>query len=239
MKKRVIAMPNDDEIYHYASEYYDPVKAHEYYMQKRILKGRTTGVKNTSTTSVSRKSTSENKRTITEMQRDEMKARTEELRKEIAESISKRIKRLSNEDKKRVGDEIKNLIDQVRDKGIGTESEKVHESQRQKQKAWETSESYKRAVKETDKLDRMFDQGKISVNDYDREYAKVWDKAFESAPTTNTYAVTGRGRKYTNDYVSNLGRNLTVAYLKDLGFNDEASKYIDSIIKKSGAQVLD
>ena len=54
-----------------------------------------------------------------------------------------------------------------RDKGIGTESEKVHESQRQKQKAWETSESYKRAVKETDKLDQMFDQGKISVNDYD------------------------------------------------------------------------
>lgn len=127
----------------------------------------------------------------------------------------------------------------MRNKGIGTESEKVHESQRQKQKAWETSESYKRAVKETDKLDKMFDQGKISVNDYDREYAKAWDKAFESAPTTNTYAVTGRGRKYTNDYVSNLGRNLTVAYLKDLGFNDEASEYIDSIIKKSGAQVLD
>ena len=115
MKKRVIAMPNDDEIYHYASEYYDPVKAHEYYMQKRILKGRTTGVKNTSTISVSRKSTSENKRTITEMQRDEMKARTEELRKEIAESISKRIKRLSDEDKKRVGDEIKNLIDQAKE----------------------------------------------------------------------------------------------------------------------------
>ena len=126
-----------------------------------------------------------------------------------------------------------------RDEGIGTESEKVHESQRQKQKAWETSESYKHAVKETDKLDQMFDQGKISVNDYDREYAKAWDKAFESAPTNNTYAVTGRGRKYTNDYASNLGRKLTVAYLKDLGFNDEASKYIDSIIKKSGAQVLD
>ena len=111
----MITMPNDDEIYHYASKYYDPVKAHEYYMQKRILKGRTTGVKNTSTISVSRKSTSENKRTITEMQRDEMKARTEELRKEIAKSISKRIKRLSDEDKKRVGDEIKNLIDQVKE----------------------------------------------------------------------------------------------------------------------------
>jgi hypothetical protein len=85
----------------------------------------------------------------------------------------------------------------------------------------------------------MFDQGKISVNDYDREYAKAWDKAFEDAPTSNTYAVTGQGRKYVNDYANNLGRKLTVAYLNDLGFDKKTSEYIDSIIKKSGAQVLD
>lgn len=114
-KKWVMTMPNDDEIYHYASKYYDPVKAHEYYMQRRVLKGRTTGAKNISTTSVPRKSTSENKRTVTETKRDEMKVRAEELRKEIAESISKRIKRLSDEDKKRVGDEIKKLIDQAKE----------------------------------------------------------------------------------------------------------------------------
>lgn len=126
-----------------------------------------------------------------------------------------------------------------RDKGIGEQSEKIHEFQKQKQKAWETSEQYKRAVRETDNLDRMFDQGKISVNDYDREYAKAWDKAFEDAPTSNTYAVTGQGRKYVNDYANNLGRKLTVAYLNDLGFDKKTSEYIDSIIKKSGAQVLD
>lgn len=28
------------ELYHYASPYYDPVKAHEYYMRTRVLKGR-------------------------------------------------------------------------------------------------------------------------------------------------------------------------------------------------------
>lgn len=31
-----------DDIFHYASPYYDPVKAHEYYMRRRQLKGRTT-----------------------------------------------------------------------------------------------------------------------------------------------------------------------------------------------------
>lgn len=33
-------LPKDDEIKHYASPYYDPVKAHEYYMRTRELKGR-------------------------------------------------------------------------------------------------------------------------------------------------------------------------------------------------------
>ena len=78
-------MPNDDEIYHYASKYYDPIKAHEYYMQRRVLKGRASGVKNSTLSSSSlRNPISENKRTVTEAQRDEMKARAEELRKEIA-----------------------------------------------------------------------------------------------------------------------------------------------------------
>lgn len=112
----MITMPNDDEIYHYASKYYDPIKAHEYYMQRRVLKGRASGVKNSTLSSSSlRNPLSGNKRTVTQTQRDEMKARAEELRKEIAESISKRIKRLSDEDKKRVGDEIKQVIEKAKE----------------------------------------------------------------------------------------------------------------------------
>lgn len=101
------------------------------------------------------------------------------------------------------------------DKGIGTESEKVHESTRQKEKSWETGESYKNAVRETDK---PFDQGKISVNDYDRKYATAWDKAFEDAPARNVYVMSGKKRQYLENYVEQTTRLLTMAYLKDLGF---------------------
>ena len=112
----MITMPNDDEIYHYASKYYDPIKAHEYYMQRRVLKGRASGIKNsTPSPSSLQNPLSGKKRTVTETQRDEMKARAEELRKEITESISTRIKRLSDEDEKRVGDEIKRVIEKVRE----------------------------------------------------------------------------------------------------------------------------
>ncbi len=108
-------MPNDDEIYHYASKYYDPVKAHEYYMQRRELKGRMPVVKSTLSPSSSQKTENSSGRTVTEAQHEKMKTRAEDLRKEIAESISKRIKRLSYEDKKRVGNEIKKLIDNAKD----------------------------------------------------------------------------------------------------------------------------
>lgn len=36
---------NSGSLAHYASEYYDPVKAHEYYMKNRQLKGRSTSTK--------------------------------------------------------------------------------------------------------------------------------------------------------------------------------------------------
>ena len=111
----MITMQNDDEIYHYASKYYDPVKAHEYYMRRRVLKGRVSKVKNTSTSGTLQNSVTENKRTVTEAQREEMKKRADELRKEIAKSISERIKRLSDEDKKRVGDEIKQVIEKTKE----------------------------------------------------------------------------------------------------------------------------
>lgn len=39
-KMRTTKMKNDDFLMHYASKYYDPVKAHEYYMRTRELKGR-------------------------------------------------------------------------------------------------------------------------------------------------------------------------------------------------------
>ena len=40
--QRLIISMDSSELKHYASQYYDPEKAHEYYMQNRQLKGRST-----------------------------------------------------------------------------------------------------------------------------------------------------------------------------------------------------
>lgn len=39
--QQLITKIDNDELLHYASEYYDPAKAHEYYLKNRQLKGRT------------------------------------------------------------------------------------------------------------------------------------------------------------------------------------------------------
>ena len=42
IQRLIRSLDNQQELMHYSSQYYDPEKAHEYYMQNRQLKGRTT-----------------------------------------------------------------------------------------------------------------------------------------------------------------------------------------------------
>ena len=123
--------------------------------------------------------------------------------------------------------------------GIGKNSDKVQAEQQKAYKDWTESDAYKNAVKNQKKLDALYDNGKISIDDYDSQYQKVWNEAAKTRPVSNSYAVVGKGRKYVDNYVQTVGKQLTIAYLKDLGFDDTTSSYIESIIQKSRKQTLD
>ena len=97
----------------------------------------------------------------------------------------------------------------------------------------------KKAVNDTKKLDKLYSEGKISVDDYDNKYGLAWKEARTARPPSNSYVIQGRGRKYVDNYVQTTGKQLTMAYLKDLGYNDEAARYIESIIRNSKKQTLD
>lgn len=122
--------------------------------------------------------------------------------------------------------------------GIGKNSDKVQAEKRKAYKDWTESDAYKNAVKNQKKLDTLYNNGKISVDDYDSQYHKVWNEAEKTRPVSNSYVV-GRARKYLDDYVQTVGKQQTIAYLKDLGFDDAASSYIETIIRNSGKQTLD
>lgn len=123
--------------------------------------------------------------------------------------------------------------------GIGKNSDKVQAEKRKAYTDWTKSDVYKNAVRNQKKLDALYERGKISVDDYDAQYHKVWAEAKKTRPVSNSYIVVGRGRKYMDDYVQTVGKQQTIAYLKDLGFDDAASSYIETIIRNSRKQTLD
>ena len=123
--------------------------------------------------------------------------------------------------------------------GIGEQSDKVHAKQQKDYKDWQNSEAYKKAVRDSKRVDKLYEQGKISVEKYDAMYDSAWKEARKTRPVSNSYAIQGKGRTYTDNYVQTTGKQLTIAYLNDLGFNDSTAKHIESIIRKSGKQTLD
>ena len=123
--------------------------------------------------------------------------------------------------------------------GIGKNSDKVQAERQKAYKDWTESDAYKKAVKNQKKLDALYDNGRISPDDYDSQYQKVWHEAAKTRPVSNSYVMVGKGRKYVDNYVQTVGKQQTIAYLKDLGFDDTTSSYIESIIQKSRKQTLD
>lgn len=123
----------DEYLLHYASEYYDPVKAHEYYMKNRELKGRTTkGMSSEQREAWSyakdnirneKKSKVELAKVTKEKQLEEFRAKAEATRLRIAEKLKMLIEQI--ELKKKTEDvkverekartELKSLITNARE----------------------------------------------------------------------------------------------------------------------------
>lgn len=123
----------DDEIKHYASKYYDPVKAHEYYMRNRELKGRKSTAKlndeGKNAARYVREQLSNERKTKVAVDKEETNAHIDSLREEKASkveahknSMQRKIDRLrdtlkdmSKEEKSRSKERIYSLIDSLRD----------------------------------------------------------------------------------------------------------------------------
>ena len=122
------------------------------------------------------------------------------------------------------------------DYGIGEHSNKVQDEIKTSYKKWTDSDEYKIAKKKTKQLDS---KQLISDDDYEKKYSEIWEKANKTGPPINAYTIINSGRKYVGDYVNTTGKKLTVAYLKDLGYNESAANYIQKTIQKSKQHVLD
>lgn len=101
----------------YSSKYYDPVKAHEYYMKHRKLKGRKRGStrdlneQGKAAAEMIKKQITEERKEAVKKLNDEMKSKIDRLRK----SMKNRLKGLSGRAKERLKEQLKEEIASLRE----------------------------------------------------------------------------------------------------------------------------
>ena len=99
------------------------------------------------------------------------------------------------------------------------------------------SDAWKSANKKYADLDRKFDQGKITMKEYDDECARI-QKSLYRADLDSSVRYGSKGREYVKEYIDRYGRDLNVAYLKDLGYNEQTAKEFTERILKANIKLL-
>lgn len=112
---------------------------------------------------------------------------------------------------------------------IGEHSKKVTDSYKKEWDSYQKSEAYKKAVEEEKAFEKAWQKKYGDTNQNQKEYFdniyKIWDKADEISP---------RRKDNPDEY----GKDLTIAYVKDLGFNETAAKFVQEQIRKSKYKAL-
>lgn len=120
---------------------------------------------------------------------------------------------------------------------IGKYSKAAEEKYRKANKEHQDSEAYKRALKEWKKLDEQFDSGKIDPDQYDAKFEAI-RKSIYRADLDTSVRIGNNGRKYSQAYLDKYGKDLNIAYLKDLGYNESTAKEFADRVLKANKKLL-
>lgn len=120
---------------------------------------------------------------------------------------------------------------------IGKNSKAVQDKYRKDQKEYMDSDVYKNAEKRRASLNKRFDSGKIDADEYDREWEDI-QKSVYKAELDNSVRIGSKGREYSEAYLETYGKDLNIAYLKDLGYNDRTAKEFAERILKANKKLL-
>lgn len=120
---------------------------------------------------------------------------------------------------------------------IGKNSQAVADRYREDLRKYQNSDEYKKAVKKTNALDKRAERGKMDLDEYDKEYEKI-RKSVYSPELDTSVRITGKGRQYSKEYLNKYGNDLNVAYLKDLGYDDNTAKKFAARVLKANKKLL-
>lgn len=123
-------------------------------------------------------------------------------------------------------------------KPIGKYSKALQEEISKKRKEYESTPEYKEWLKKYNSFEKEASKkdanGTLDFDWYDKKQKELWD----SRPSKNFNDTAGavkyssKGREYVNNYINKGGKDLSMAYLKDLGYSEEVAK---KLIKRMSA----
>ena len=120
---------------------------------------------------------------------------------------------------------------------IGKNSKAVQDRYREDLQKYRSSDEYKRAVKKMTELDKKAEKGEIDMDEYEKQYVNI-QKSIYSPDFDTSVRFTSNGRKYSEAYLKKYGNDLNVAYLKDLGYDNETAKAFAARVLKANKKLL-
>lgn len=116
---------------------------------------------------------------------------------------------------------------------IGDNSRKLIDDRTKLERDYENTKEYKDWNKKVNQLTRKYELNPEKMDDYDKEWNELFDKKPKKNFNTLAFAhVSGKG--YVDDYCNKGGKDLSMAYLKDLGWDEKTSERF--VKKMAGAK---
>lgn len=121
---------------------------------------------------------------------------------------------------------------------IGPNSRKAVDEWIDASKKHKNSPEYKAFIKKIDDLDKKAEKGDIDFDTYDEKLSKLWNDYYQTESGKEAKRVSrytryaGNGAQQGKEYLESYGKNITIGYLKDLGFNDSGAEYIQKKLQK-------
>ena len=134
---------------------------------------------------------------------------------------------------------------------IGEHSKAYIDDAKAKRNAYENSPAYKKWQNDYDKFQKDWEEKFNNSTSYDvnldRQYAKEDKEMIKKRPKKNfkdpydAYATySARGRQYSNKYLNGAGKDLSIAYIRDLGYSESTAKsMVDQLIKSGRTLGMD
>lgn len=119
---------------------------------------------------------------------------------------------------------------------IGQYSKKLREERDLKEKEYKNSDAYKKWNAKYKRFERYHEENDYRSDNYDKQFDKIMSQMPKKNFNTLHWAKrsTAKGWEYDDDFINRGGKDLSLAFLKDLNYDEKkANEYVKRLIKKN------